>query len=192
MRTRPGHPLGCGASPPASAAKRQAVNRPTRSLNCVQRTVERTELGLDQRLPRDLRTPAPSARPSSVVLRLGRTRSEILSRWRGHAWSCARYLSWCAGHAMDGVRPTGFRNATSLRCAPFCCGVPRSAPPRPPLLHTALHTHRPRKRDRAETGLSRPASAGLSGTPDRSRTCDPRFRKAVLYPTELRAPTDRL
>ena len=26
--------------------------------------------------------------------------------------------------------------------------------------------------------------------PDRSRTCDPRFRKAVLYPTELRAPAE--
>ncbi len=35
------------------------------------------------------------------------------------------------------------------------------------------------------------ASREAAGTPGRSRTCDPRFRKAVLYPTELRARAGR-
>ena len=31
-----------------------------------------------------------------------------------------------------------------------------------------------------------PVFIGLNGTPDRIRTCDLRFRKPLLYPTELR------
>ena len=31
-----------------------------------------------------------------------------------------------------------------------------------------------------------PIIIGLNGTPDRIRTCDLRFRKPLLYPTELR------
>ena len=31
-----------------------------------------------------------------------------------------------------------------------------------------------------------PVYIGLNGTPDRIRTCDLRFRKPLLYPTELR------
>ena len=31
-----------------------------------------------------------------------------------------------------------------------------------------------------------PVFIGLDGTPDRIRTCDLRFRKPLLYPTELR------
>ena len=31
----------------------------------------------------------------------------------------------------------------------------------------------------------------LPGAPGTTRTCDPQFRKLVLYPTELRAPRER-
>jgi hypothetical protein len=36
--------------------------------------------------------------------------------------------------------------------------------------------------------LQRLAAARRAGAPGRTRTCDPRLRRPVLYPTELRAP----
>src|SRR3954471_949955 len=39
----------------------------------------------------------------------------------------------------------------------------------------------------AAVAPSHPASPRLSGAPGRNRTCDPRLRRPLLYPAELRA-----
>lgn len=41
---------------------------------------------------------------------------------------------------------------------------------------------------RKEKGTSLEVPFGKTGAPDTNRTCDPKLRRLVLYPTELRAP----
>src|SRR3954452_17862932 len=43
-------------------------------------------------------------------------------------------------------------------------------------------------RDLSEGSLDMTASRDVGSAPGRIRTCDPRLRRPLLYPTELRAP----
>src|SRR5438874_1655874 len=65
---------------------------------------------------------------------------------------------------------------------PSGCGAPESAGP--PTRGRQAGKSRGRARGKPRGGIF--ASTICRNDPGRNRTCDPRFRKAVLYPTELR------
>lgn len=52
------------------------------------------------------------------------------------------------------------------------------------------HDHRNHNPGLYQLSYSHHNVAGANGAPGRSRTCDPRLRRPLLYPTELRAHSD--
>ena len=96
--------------------------------------------------------------------------------------------AWVAGGVLICGRgfPKREQGVARLECAPLCAPVRASFQPSP--ADSTTYVPRPPQVRKLEQSSGFPLCTGSA--PDRIRTCDLRFRRPTLYPTELRARAD--